>query len=176
MKQERGEQRQHDGHRRARAPPADPPQHHALCGFLTVRFAADQPISRPSSPRCPVATRQTPIPSPRTVSSRTCGTQPDAIKLAGVSERGTLPLPPMGRWVLDCSQFGTDDQLLDRLGELAAIVDPVPREVQASARSLFARRSTKPVACGNPVGGQAELVADVPAPQPSGASEPSSSQ
>jgi hypothetical protein len=80
----------------------------------------------------------------------------------------------MERCVLDCSQFGTDDLLLDRLSELAAIVDPVPWTFQASARAAFARQSTKPIARVNPVRDQTVAAEDDPGSQISGPSNPAS--
>ena len=71
----------------------------------------------------------------------------------------------MERCVLDCSQFGTDDLLFDQLSELAAIVDPVPWTVQASARAAFARQSTKPILASTPVRGRTEPAADDPGPR-----------
>jgi len=72
----------------------------------------------------------------------------------------------------DCSRSGTDELLLERLGELAAIVDPVPWMVEASARAAFARRSAKPTAPANPARGQTKPTVE-PGAQISGPSEPS---
>ena len=82
------------------------------------------------------------------------------LELVHASEAQQPSLPSMERWLPDSSQFETDDQLLERLGDLGAIVDPTPSQVQASARTVIARRSAKLVVCGNSVRGQTEPVVD----------------
>lgn len=54
-------------------------------------------------------------------------------------DRGERPLARMEPRSLNCSQAATDAMLMDRLSELAAIVDPVPWSVQARAGGALRR-------------------------------------